>query len=139
MKTVIDTNVLVGSLLSGQGVNRSVIKYCFEGKLAPQISNSLFMEYSDVFSRNDIIEKSLLPEKENQDFLDDFLSVCIWNDFYFRWRPNLRDEGDNHIVELALASGSSIIVTHNIRDFRYSELKFPELKILTPAQILEHF
>jgi hypothetical protein len=31
-----------------------------------------------------------------------------------RWRPNLRDEGDNHLVELAIAGGAEAIVTYNV-------------------------
>lgn len=137
MNSVIDTNILVGSLLSGNGINRQIIKLCFENKISPQISNALFLKYEELFSRKEIVEKSLLTTKENQDFLDDFLSICQWNEFYYKWRPNLRDESDNHLIELALASQSKFVVTHNIRDFRFAELKFPDLKILNPSQILE--
>lgn len=137
MNSVIDTNILVGALLSGNGINRQIIKLCFEKKLSPQISNALFLEYEDLFSRKEIIDKSLLTIKENQDFLDDFLSICQWNEFYYKWRPNLKDESDNHLLELALASQSRFIVTHNLRDFQFAELKFPEVKILNPSQLLE--
>ena len=65
------------------------------------------------------------------------MSVCHWTNIYFGWRPNLRDEGDNHLIELALAAGASAIVTHNVKDFVSTELKFPQLLILTPAQFLQ--
>jgi hypothetical protein len=29
----------------------------------------------------------------------------------YGWRPHLRDEGDNHLVELAIAGGAEAIVT----------------------------
>ena len=32
-----------------------------------------------------------------------FLSLCEWVPVYYLWRPNLRDEGDNHLIELAVA------------------------------------
>ena len=137
MNSVIDTNILVGALLSGNGINRQIIKLCFENKIAPQISNALVLEYEELFSRKEILEKSLLTVKENQYFLDDFLSICQWNEFFYKWRPNLRDESDNHLIELALASQSKFIVTHNIRDFRFVELRFPDLEILNPSQMLE--
>jgi len=137
MNSVIDTNILIGALFSGRGVNRQIIKLCFENKIAPQISNALFLEYQDVFSRKEITDKSLLPKVESQNFLDDFLSVCQWNEFYYRWRPNLKDESDNHLLELALASRSQFIVTHNVKDFRFAELSFPEVSILDANQMLE--
>ena len=56
---------------------------------------------------------------------------------YFSWRPNLPDEGDNHIVELAVAGGAEIIVTHNVRDFRRPELRFPGLRAITPRESLK--
>jgi predicted nucleic acid-binding protein len=55
---------------------------------------------------------------------------------YFLWRPNLPDEADNHIVELAIAGGAEVIVTNNTSDLRSGELSFPQLQVLTPAQFL---
>lgn len=137
MKSVIDTNVLIGALLSGRGINRQIIKHCFSGKIKPQISNALFLEYQDVFCREEILKSSLLDDKQTQDFLDDFLSICHWNEFYYKWRPNLTDEGDNHIIDLAIVSGSRWVITHSTRDFHFAELRFPELSIITPSKILE--
>jgi predicted nucleic acid-binding protein len=56
---------------------------------------------------------------------------------YFLWRPNLPDEADNHIVELAIAGGAEVIVTNNTSDLRGGELSFPQLQVLTPAQFLK--
>ncbi len=39
-----------------------------------------------------------------------------WVSVYFGWRPNLPDEGDNHLFELALAGNAAAIITHNVRD-----------------------
>ena len=65
-----------------------------------------------------------------------FLSECVWTRIYFGWRPNLRDEADNHLVELAVAGGASHIVTRNIADLASMELKFPALAIVTPEAFL---
>lgn len=60
-----------------------------------------------------------------------------WVTVYFGWRPNLPDEGGNHLIELALAGGALAIVTHNFRDLRSGELNLGPLRVLTPAQCLE--
>jgi len=58
-----------------------------------------------------------------------------WVSIFFVWRPNLPDEGDNHVVELAVAGSAAVIITRNISDFT-GGLKFPGLQVLTPAQFL---
>jgi predicted nucleic acid-binding protein len=56
---------------------------------------------------------------------------------YYLWRPNLRDEGDNHILELAIAGGASMIVTNNVAGFRGSELRFVDIRVLIPKTLLK--
>ena len=56
---------------------------------------------------------------------------------YYAWRPNLHDEGNNHLIELAIAGSAEMIVTRNLRDFRQMELHFPHLRICTPEDLLE--
>ncbi len=66
-----------------------------------------------------------------------FASVCAWTKIYYLWRPNLKDEGDNHVLELAVAGGAEGIVTHNVRDFSGSDLRFPAVRILRPSEFLK--
>ncbi len=62
--------------------------------------------------------------------------MCTWVPIYYLWRPNLADEGDNFLVELALAGNSEIIVTNNTKDLVTAELEFDALRVLTPQQLL---
>lgn len=93
-------------------------------------------ECEHALSRAPLFVKSRLSPKERSELLDIFLATCRWTRIYYGWRPNLRDEGDNHLVELAVAGGASHIVTHNLRDLKNMELKFSGLAIATPAQLL---
>ena len=63
--------------------------------------------------------------------------VGRWVTVYYGWRPNLPDEADNHLIELAVAGGAVAIVTHNVRDIRRGELMLNGLRIFTPAEYLE--
>jgi predicted nucleic acid-binding protein len=38
-------------------------------------------------------------------------------EIYFLWRPMLKDPDDDMVLELAVASRSQVIVTHNVGDF----------------------
>jgi uncharacterized protein len=134
-RVVIDTNVLTATLLKHTGHNRRVIRACLEGRLKPLIGEALFLEYDDVLNRDDLFRLSPLSRSERRELFAAFLGVCEWVQVYFSWRPNLPDEADNHILELAVAGGATMIVTNNIRDFRGAELRFPDLRIVTPREL----
>ena len=46
------------------------------------------------------------------------------------------DEGDNFLIELALAGNAAHIVTNNIGDLQNAELNFPGLTIVKPEKLL---
>ena len=75
--------------------------------------------------------------EEREALLDDFCAAALWQPIYFRWRPNLPDAGDDHVLELAIAGGVEHWVTHNFRDFGRGELKFTSPQVVTPAQHLK--
>jgi hypothetical protein len=39
-------------------------------------------------------------------------------------------------MEIAIAASPCSIVTHNLRDFVNAELRFPQVPLLTPGQLL---
>ncbi|APR03991.1 putative toxin-antitoxin system toxin component, PIN family [Thauera chlorobenzoica] len=84
-----------------------------------------------------MFERSRLNIAERKALLDIFLARCEWVRIYYAWRPNLRDEGDNHLVELAVAGSADMIVTRNLKDFRQMELNFPHLRICSPETFVE--
>ena len=137
VKIVVDTNVFIGAILSSQGLNRELIRCCLLGEYLPIMSNALYLEYESVIEREDVIAKCQLDSSKVNELLDGFLSVSMWVNIYYSWRPNLRDECDNHVIELAIAGNAQIIATNNLRDFRGSELTFPQLQVLNPYQIIE--
>ena len=64
--------------------------------------------------------------------------VARMRDFCHRaWRPNLPDEADNHLIELAVAGRADCIISHNHRHLGRAELRFPGIQILSPIQLLE--
>jgi len=136
MKAVIDTNIFIGACL-GQGACSAVIAACLEEKLIPLMGVALLAEYEDVLSRPKLFVRSRLDAAERDELLDIFLATCRWTRIYYGWRPNLQDEGDNHLVELAVAGGADYIVTRNFRDVARMELLFPNLKVIFPETLLK--
>jgi predicted nucleic acid-binding protein len=100
------------------------------------MGEKLFAEYEDVSDREAVLARCQLSRPQREELLDAFLSVCEWTQVFFLWRPNLPDEADNHLIELAVAGGATSLVTHNVKDFRRGELRFPQLRIETPRDFL---
>lgn len=98
---------------------------------------ALFAEYESLTERESVLKRCVLTKPEREALLDGFFSACEWVKVYYAWRPNLPDEADNHLIELAVAGAARAIVTHNVRDFRRAELRFPHLGVFTPAQWLK--
>jgi putative PIN family toxin of toxin-antitoxin system len=136
VKIVVDTNVIIGAILSSQLLNRELIRRCLLGEYQPMMSNALYLEYESVIEREVIIAKCQLDRSKVNELLDGFLSVSKWVYIYYSWRPNLSDEGDNHVIELAIAGNAQMVVTNNLKNFRGSELTFPQLQILIPYQTI---
>lgn len=97
-----------------------------------QRARDFFLEYEDVVSRPSIVEQSPLSEAEIGELLDAFASVCTGTTVYCRWRPNLVDEADRHLLELAIALGAEAIVTKNVRHLRSGGLRFPQIGFCVP-------
>ena len=136
MMIVVDTNVFIGACL-GSTASGGVITACLQQRCVPLMGTALLMEYEDVIGRDEIFGRSPLDRTEREELLDIFLSTCQWTRIYFGWRPNLPDEGDNHLIELAVAGGATRIVTHNLRDIQGKGLKFSGLEAVSPDQFLQ--
>ncbi len=136
MRTIVlDTNVFVSALRSGGGASRQVLRRILQGHAMPLFGNALWQEYQDLLGR-DVWTPVTTPEERLQ-VLAALAQAGRWVHVYYGWRPNLRDEGDNHLIELAVAGNAEAVVTHNVRDLTRGELAWPRLRIVTPAQFLE--
>ena len=132
-----DTNVLVSAVLSPDGAAREVLRQCLAGAAQPLIGNALFLEYEDFLSREELFAEALIGPEERTALMDAVLGVCQWINISYLWRPNLPDESDNHLVELAVAGNAAWIVTGNVRDVAEGELVFDGFRVVTPGEWLK--
>lgn len=135
MVIVIDTNVIVAALRSAGGASRQIVRLALQRRVEPVFGNALWLEYEDLLGR-DVWTSATTPEERRQ-VVAALAHVGRWVAIYYGWRPNLPDEADNHLIELALAGSTAAIITHNVRDFTHGDLKLGSLRILTPAQFLK--
>lgn len=137
VEVVVDTSVFVSALLGPGGASREVVRACLDGRLEPLMGNALYTEFEDLLGRRDLFAESSFDAARREVLLNAFLSACRWVRIYYLWRPNLPDEADNHVVELAIAGGASTVITKNVRDFVRAELRFPSLHIYSPEEMVQ--
>jgi len=136
MKYLLDTNILVAALRSRRGASHELMRRVLQGKLPIVMHHKLLVEYRDVLSRPDILDGFIFSVDEIEEILARMVVEAHEVKINYLWRPNLKDEGDNFVMEIAVAASPCTIVTHNIRDFRAGEFQFREIWIKTPLQIL---
>ena len=134
---VLDASVFISACLSNGGASREARRLCLNRKCVPLMGDALYTEYEAVLSRERLFRDCALDARERTALFEAFLSACRWTRVYFSWRPNVPDESDNHVVELAVAGGAEAIVTRNVRDFARMELRFARLAVLDPRELLK--
>lgn len=137
VRLVIDTNIFVAAMRSEGGASRAVLKYALTGRYVPLFGNALWLEYEAMLGRPIWTGETTGDERET--VMAALAKQGKWISIYYGWRPNLPDEGDNHLIELAVAGNADAIITHNISDLKGGELAWPGLRILKPSECLEVF
>jgi len=132
-RIILDTNVLYAGLYSSRGASFKILQAIEEGKLKIVLSTPLLFEYEDILKRNRV--DLGLSNQEIEKVLDYFCMKSEHQKIYFLWRPYLPDPKDDHLLELAIASGTKLIVTHNTKDFKGVEAF--GIRSITPKAILE--
>lgn len=134
VQIVIDTNVLVAAARSNAGASFELLRLFAAGDARWQwnISTALLLEYEAVLKREQHRQGRALELVDG--FLNDLADRANRHAIFYLIRPFLTDPDDELILELALASSSSYIVTHNRGDFRDAG-RFG-LGVLTPGEFL---
>ena len=111
-----DTCILVSALRSKTGASHAVLQAVYAGRIRIALSVSLAMEYEAVCSRPGLVPA--LNEAQIRTVIDVLCALAHQQKVFFTWRPHLPDADDDHVFELAVASGAPYIITQNHRDFQ---------------------
>jgi len=130
---ILDTNILFSGLYSSKGASFKVLKLIESEIIKPVISTTLLFEYEDVLRRKQ--EELMLSNSEIDAILDNICGFSSFQKIYFLWRPYLKDPKDDHVLEVAVASKTKVIITYNHKDFIGAD-KFG-IKVISPKTLLE--
>lgn len=134
-RVLLDTHVLVAGLSSSRGASFVLLQAVAAGELQIAASPALWLEYESVLKRDAI--RALHGFSAQQ--IDQILSaLAVWVhpvSLHYIWRPQLRDPGDEMVLEAAVNGQVSALVTHDVRDFSAAAAPF-SLQVLTPAQLI---
>lgn len=128
---VIDTNVIVASLLSRHSDSATVrvMDAVYSGKVVPLLNDEILAEYRDVLHR-----KRLGLDPAKCDFIISLISDIGVSLEQVSTKEELPDEKDRVFFEIAIAGmalGASKLITGNLK--HYPEVDF----VVTPARFCE--
>lgn len=130
---VIDTSVFIAALCSRQGAAYKLLTLVDSGKFETNISVPLILEYEDAAKR--LVGEIALTTRDIDTVLDYLCAIANRCAIFYLWRPFLKDPKDDMVLELAVTSASTYIVTYNQRDFAGAE-QFG-IRIVTPKEFLQ--
>lgn len=134
-KIILDTNVIVSSMLS-RGLPYQIIEeLVFDKKVRVCLSDEVLDEYFDVLSRPKFTKIRGFKSKAD-------LVLTVLDEIAEKYSPNIKvdvikDQDDNKFLELALVSKADTIITGNTADFTMAE--FEGTKIMTPREYWEYY
>lgn len=117
VRVVLDTNVLVAASRSRLGASFALLYALRNAEFNALVSVPLMLEYEAVLKRPEQLAVSGRGAVMTDGFLD-ALSRCVEPvHLHYLWRPQLRDPGDEMVLETALNGRADALVTLNIGDF----------------------
>ena len=131
---IMDTNVLLSAFLSKRGASHLLLSLIETGVFKHAVSTALVLEYEDVLLRNRA--KIGLGIEEIRTVIDYITGSAMRVPIYYRWRPYLKDPGDDCLLEVAISAGANRIVTYNTKDFKGVEKDF-SIQVLNALDYLK--
>lgn len=130
-----DTDTIVAAMRSPAGASAALLRAARAGRITLTATVPLCLEYEGVCSRPEHMAAAGFDAADLTVFLDAVVDLVEPVNAWFLWRPQLRDAGDELVLEAAVNAGAAAIATFNRRDFRPAADRFG-LDILLPAEAI---
>jgi putative PIN family toxin of toxin-antitoxin system len=136
VRLVLDTDVIVAALRSPGGASAAVLRALRQGRGTLLLSAAMLIEYEATCQLAEHRLASGLTTGEVEAFLDGLAFLAEPVEVHYRWRPQLRDPGDEMVLEAAVNGRAHAIVTFNRRDYGTVPETFG-VDVLSPGDALK--
>ncbi|MEA1652371.1 putative toxin-antitoxin system toxin component, PIN family [Nitrospirillum sp. BR 11164] len=135
MRLVLDTDVIVAALRSPTGGSAALLLAIDDGAAKPLATVPLFLEYEAVNRRPEHLAATGLSGSDLDDFFNYLVELVEPVETWFLWRPQLRDPGDELVLEAAVNGRADALVTFNRRHYLPAANRFG-IPVLLPGEVL---
>jgi putative PIN family toxin of toxin-antitoxin system len=133
VRWLLDTDVLVAALRSDRGASRQILLRVLDGAAELLSSVPLMVEYEAVLTRREHLAASGSTAEEVNEILDAVAKVATQVRLRFLWRPQLKDPGDEMVLESAVNGGADVLVTFNDRHLAAAARRFG-IRVMRPRE-----
>lgn len=130
-----DTDTIVAAMRSPSGGSAALLRAARAGRATLLATAPLCIEYESVCNRIEHVEAAGFSEADLTVFLDAVVALVEPVEAWFLWRPQLRDPGDELVLEAAVNGRAAAIATFNRRDFQAGAARFG-VDVLLPGDAL---
>ena len=116
MRLVLDTNVILASVLSDAGASRQLLQYALSRQIVTLCSVPLMPEYESVLKRQHHLESAGITVEDVDTLLDALAAVIEPVRFSFLWRPMLKDAKDEMVLATAVNGQADAPITRDLTE-----------------------
>ena len=132
---MLDTDVVVAAMRSPRGASAELLRRIDGGKAVMLLTVALALEYEAICTLAEHRLASGLSASEAGLYVDGLIGMAERVRAFFRWRPQLRDPGDELVLEAAVNGQAGAIVTFNEGHLREARRSFG-IDVIRPAEAL---
>lgn len=120
---------------SPAGASAALLRGARQGLLVLLLSVPLALEYEAVCMEPEHRLAAGLSKEEANIFVTAVIAMAEPVQTHFLWRPQLRDAGDEMVLETAINGRADALVTFNVRDYGTAPISFG-IDVLLPREAL---
>jgi putative PIN family toxin of toxin-antitoxin system len=136
LRVVLDTDVIIAALRSPRGASAAILRAADAGQVQLLASVALVLEYEAKCTLSVHYEAAGLLHADALIFIDGITALSEPVKLHYFWRPQLRDPGDEMVLETAINGHADAIVTFNMRDYGEAPRRFG-IDVLLPSQAIQ--